>query len=63
MSKFEDLTKKIVEKDPSRAKANGERLRKGKQSDDEKGSSELSSESKSELEQQVDQKEKRKNQD
>ena len=44
MSKFEDLARKTVEKDPSRAKAKGKRLRKGKQSDDEKGSSELSSE-------------------
>ena len=33
MSKFENLTSKIVEKCPSRAKAKGKRLRKGRQSD------------------------------
>ena len=34
MSKFENLTDKIVEKSPSRAKAKGKRLRKSRQSDD-----------------------------
>ena len=33
MSKFENLTSKIVEKSPSRAKAKGKRFRKGRQSD------------------------------
>ena len=41
MSKFENLTSKIVENSPSRAKAKGKRLRRGRQSDDdEKASSE-----------------------
>ena len=30
MSKFEDLTSKIIEKSPSRAKAKAKRLRKGR---------------------------------
>ena len=34
MSKFENLTSKIVEKTPSRAKAKAKRLRKVRQSDD-----------------------------
>ena len=38
MSKFENLTSKIVEKSPSRAKANKKRLRRGRQSDDGKAS-------------------------
>ena len=53
MSKFENLTSKIVEKSPSRAKANRKRLRKGRQSDDKRASSEPSSDSESELEEQV----------
>ena len=36
MSTFENLTCKIVEKSPSRAKANRKRLRKGRQSDDKR---------------------------
>ena len=41
MSKFENVTSKIVENSPSRAKAKGKRLRRGRQSDDdEKASSE-----------------------
>ena len=60
MSKFENLTSKIVEKSPSRAKAKGKRLRKGRQSDDdEKASSEPSSDSESELEEQVRQRKKK----
>ena len=43
MSKFEKMTSKIVEKSPSRAKAKGKGLRKGRQSDDGRASSELSS--------------------
>ena len=53
MSKFENLTSKIVEKSPSRAKANRKRLRKGRQSDNNRASSEPSSDSESELEEQV----------
>ena len=34
MSKLENITSKIVEKSPSKAKAKGKRLRKGRQSDD-----------------------------
>ena len=49
MSMFEDLTSKIVEKSPSRAKVTGKRLRKGRQSDDERGSFESSLESESEV--------------
>ena len=59
MSKFEGLTNKIVEKSPSRTKVNGKRLRKGRESDDERGSFEQSLESESELEEQVRQKEKK----
>ena len=50
MSKFDNLTSKIVEKSPSRAEAKEKRLRKGRQSDDERASSEPSSDSESELE-------------
>ena len=50
MSKFENLTSKIVEKSPSRAKAKGKRLRKGRQSVDKRASCEPSSESESDLE-------------
>ena len=50
MSKFENLANKIVGKSPSRAKAEGKRLRKGRQSDDGKASSEPSSDSEGELE-------------
>ena len=53
MSKFENLTSKIVEKSPSRAKAKGKRLRKGRQSVDKRASCEPSSESESDLEEQV----------
>ena len=42
MSKFKNLTKKIVEKSPSRAKTKGKRLKKGRQSDDGKASAEPS---------------------
>ena len=52
-SKFENLINKIVEKNPSRAKAKGKKLRKGKQSDDGKASSETSSDSEGELEEQI----------
>ena len=41
MYKFEDLASKIPEKSPSRAKAKGKRLRKGRQSDDERVSSDI----------------------
>ena len=50
MFKFEDLSSKIAEKSPSRAKAKGERLRKGTQFDDERARSEQSSESEGDLE-------------
>ena len=53
MSKFENLASKIVEKSNSRAKAKGKRLSKGRQSDDGRASSELSSDSESELKEQV----------
>ena len=59
MSKFENLTSKIVEKSPSRAKANMKRLRKRRPSDDERESSEPSN-SESELEEQVRQRKKTK---
>ena len=49
MSKIENLTSIVVEKSPSRAKANRKRLRKGRQSDDERASSEPSSDSESGL--------------
>ena len=49
-SQFENLTSKIVEKSPSRAKAKAKRLRKGRQSDDWRASSEPLSDSESELE-------------
>ena len=60
MSKFENLTNKIVEKSPSRAKAKGKRLRKGIQSDDGKASSEPSSDSEGEPEEQIRQRKKTK---
>ena len=54
MSKFENLTSKIVQKSPSTEKAKGKRLTKGRQSDDdEKASPEPSSDSESKLEEQV----------
>ena len=56
MSKFENLTNKIVEKSPSRTKTKGKRLRKSRQSDDGKASSEASSDSEGELEEQIRQK-------
>ena len=59
MSKFENLTNKIVEQSPSRAKAKGKRLRKGRQSDDGKASSEPSSDSEGELEEQIRQRKKK----
>ena len=52
---------KIVEKSPSRAKCKGKRLRKCRRSDDERGSSNPSSESESELEEQVKQRKKKQN--
>ena len=56
MSRFENLINKIVENSPSRAKTKGKKLRKGTQSDDEKASSEASSDSEGELEEQIRQK-------
>ena len=53
MSKFENLTSKIVAKSPFRAKGKGKRLRKGRQSDIGRTSSEPLSDSESELEEQV----------
>ena len=53
MYKFENLTNKIVEKNPSRVKAKGKKLRQGRQSDDGKKCSESSSDSKAELEKQT----------
>ena len=53
MYKFENLTNKIVEKNPSRVKAKGKKLRQRRQSDDEKISSEPSPDSKGELEKQT----------
>ena len=50
MSQFENLTSKIVEKSPSRAKAKEKRLRKGRQSDDWRASSKPLSDSESKLE-------------
>ena len=50
MSQFENLTSKIVEKGPSRAKAKEKRLRKGRQSDDWRASSKPLSDSESKLE-------------
>ena len=60
MSKFETLTNKIVEKSPSKAKAKGNRLRKGRQSDDGRTSSEPSSDSEGEFEEQIRQRKKNK---
>ena len=59
MSKFENLTSKIVERSPTRAKAKGKRLRKGRQSDGERESFEPSSVPESELEEQVRQRKKK----
>ena len=59
MSKFENLTNKKVEKSPSRAKAKGKKLRKGRQSDDGKASSAPSSDSGGELEEQTRQSKKK----
>ena len=59
MSKFEDLTSKIAEKSPLRAKVKGKRFRKGRKSDDERASSEPLSESERELEEQVRQRKKK----
>ena len=59
MTKLENLTSKIVEKSPSRAKAKEESIRKGRQSDVERASSELLSNSESELEEQVTEGEKK----
>ena len=60
MSKFQNVTSKIVEKSPSRAKAKGKMLRKGRQfDDDEKASLESSSNSESELEEHVRQRKKK----
>ena len=56
MSKFENLTNKIVEKSLSRTKTKGKKLRKSRQSDDGKASSEASSDSEGELEEQIRQK-------
>ena len=53
MSKFENLTSKIVEKSPSTAKVKGKRLRNGRQSDDGRASSEPPSHYESELEEEV----------
>ena len=60
MSKFETLTNKIVEKSPSKAKAKGNRLSKGRQSDDGRASSEPSSDSEGEFEEQIRQRKKNK---
>ena len=49
MSKLENLTKKIVGKSPSRAKAKEKKLRKGRKSDDDRASSETLSDSEGEL--------------
>ena len=59
MSKFETLTNKIVEKSPSKAKAKGNRLSKGRQSDDGRASSEPSSDSEGEFEEQIRQRKKK----
>ena len=59
MSNFENLTSKIVEKSPSRAKTKGKSLRKGRQSDDGRASSEPLSNSESQLEDKVRQKNKK----
>ena len=59
MSKLEDLTSKIGEKRPCTVKAEGKRLRKSRQFDDERASSEPPSESESELKEQVKQRKKK----
>ena len=48
-SKFENLTNEIKQKSPTKAKAKGKRLRKGRPSDDRIASSETSSDSEIEL--------------
>ena len=53
MTKFKNLTNKIVGKSHSRTKAKGKSLRKGRQSDDGKASSEPSWDSKGEPEEQI----------
>ena len=59
MSKFENLTNKTVEKSPSRAKAKGKKLRKGRQSEDGKAGSVPSSDSGGELEEKTRQRKKK----
>ena len=59
MSKFENLTNKIVEKSPSTAKVKEKRLRKGRQSNDGKASSEPLSDSEGKLEEQIRQRKKK----
>ena len=59
MSKFENLTNKIVEKSLSRAKAKGKRLRKGRQCADGTASSEPSSDWEGKLEEQIRQRKKK----
>ena len=59
MCKFENLTNKMVEKSPSRAKTKGKRLRKCRKSDDGRASSEPSSDSEGELEEQIKQRKKK----
>ena len=59
MSMFKNLTNKIVEKSLSIANAKGKKLRKGRQSDDGKASSEPSSDSEGELEEQIRQRKKK----
>ena len=61
MSTHEKLTNKIVEKSPSRAKAKGKRLRKGRQSNDGRASSEPSSDSEDEQRKRKAEKQKIKN--
>ena len=59
MSKFENLTTKIVKQSPSRTKAKRKRLRKGRQSDDERASSEPTLDSESEPGEQARQRKKK----
>ena len=59
MSKLENLTRKIEEKRPSTTKLKTKRLRKGRQSDDGRASSEPSSDSEGKLEEQVRQRKKK----
>ena len=53
MSKFGGLTSNIAEKSSSRAKDKGKRLKKGRKFDDDRASSDPSSEAESEHEEQV----------